>query len=148
MDQHPERISERIEIDYAPDESYAQLRLERSNDNGNGKGKGRAVSPEEEDGVEDDDENDGLPKTAKVKAFRDKRGKLKKRMRDALITLHKTMFLQGDAHHVLGAGHEEKENEAYEGAEGLRKNILKRTSSLSLILEGEGKVLMRILAGQ
>ncbi|KZV72312.1 hypothetical protein PENSPDRAFT_576385 [Peniophora sp. CONT] len=110
---------------------YAQLRREREGegddgkDKGKGKARARSLSPLSTADDEDDDEHDGLPKTPKVKAFRDKRGKLKKRMRDALITLHKAKFLQGDAHHVLGASHDAEENAAYADAESLRKNILK-----------------------
>ncbi|VDB95380.1 unnamed protein product [Peniophora sp. CBMAI 1063] len=137
LDEHA-KLGEILKEEYAQQQRERELLAAQNRDASNnnaasekdkGKGKARALSPEsDEDSMqrdEDDDENDGLPKTPKVKSFRDKRSKLKKRMRDALITLHKAKFLQGDVHHVLGKSHQAEEDKAYQEADGLRKKILK-----------------------
>ncbi|KIJ64355.1 hypothetical protein HYDPIDRAFT_154792 [Hydnomerulius pinastri MD-312] len=95
-------------------------------------------SPSEED--EDDIEDRGLPKTPLGEEHRIKRGALQARLRECLIVLHRVKFLMGDVYHVLGAMHGEKEDEAYAGAEAMRKALLKTTE------ESANKAMRRLRA--
>jgi len=92
-----------------------------------GKGKARKVSDDndmETDYEEDsEDEERGLPKTPAGDEHRSKRRAIKQRLREALVLLHKVKFLRGDVYHVLGNTAEE--DAAYQGAEELRRQLLK-----------------------
>lgn len=102
------------------------------------KGKGREVerdsmSPIDHDldsDADEDVEDRGLPKTPAGEEHRVRRMALTTRLRECLVVLHRVKFLQGDMYHVLGSSYSEKEDAAYAGAEGLRKDLLKCESDL------------------
>ena len=126
---------------------------------GKGKERVRELSPSN---LSDGSEDIGIPKNAAGDEHLHKRMALQQRLREAQIVLHKVYFLKGDVryvsfpslspyvalstlididaflslqvYHILGATHSDAENEAYAGAEELRRLLLKSkriVSSLS-----------------
>ncbi|KAJ7623410.1 SNF2 family N-terminal domain-containing protein [Roridomyces roridus] len=94
------------------------------------KGKGkerereRSLSPLSDIESEDDEKD-----TPADKQYRAKRNGLKHRLRELQIVMHRLKFLMGDVYHMLKSP---KENEAYEEAETIRRNLLKTTEQTAL----------------
>ncbi|KAI0053500.1 hypothetical protein FA95DRAFT_1579571 [Auriscalpium vulgare] len=93
-------------------------------DKGKGKARERDISPtDSDDGFEDND----LPKTPAGEEHVNKKRALQQRLREALLTLHKVKFLEGDVFHTLGEMKAAEEERAYAAAEELRRKLLKFT---------------------
>jgi E3 ubiquitin-protein ligase SHPRH len=67
-------------------------------------------------------EDEGFPKTKAGEELRTRHRALQSRLRECQVTLHKIIFLTGDTFNILGNA--EKEREAYEEADVLRKRLL------------------------
>jgi len=93
------------------------------------KGKEKEKEQDKDDDTEDDDDEEdnvedrGIPKTPAGKEHKAKTHSLKARLREAKLVLHQIKFLMGDVYHVLERSKEE--DEAYQAADDLRKELLK-----------------------
>lgn len=94
-------------------------------EDGKSKGKGKQVGRERDEDDMEDAMEDGLPKTPAGVEHRHKKNGLLGRFREAHIALHQVHFLLGDVYHALGESYSSQEDEAYSGAEDLRKQLLK-----------------------
>lgn len=80
----------------------------------------------------EDSEDAPTLKTPQLDGWRNKKSALSQRLRENRVVLHQIHFLLGDVYHVLGAGYNDKEDEAYGEAENLRKLLLKSQYSASM----------------
>lgn len=94
-------------------------------EDGQSKGKGKQRERERNGGDMEDVMEDGLPKTQAGEEHRHKKSALQSRLREAHIVLHQIHFLLGDVYHALGESYNSKEDEAYNAANELRKQLLK-----------------------
>lgn len=102
--------------------------------NGQDKGKGVAESPEPGDNedevgtLEDQDDDEAISEGGNDAKDPDRRLKsgYQLRLRECRVILHQTYFLLGDVYHQMGKSKEEDEN--YQAAELLRRDLLSGTA--------------------
>lgn len=81
------------------------------------------VKPSTEDGEED--LNDEVFKNLALETQTRNLGSLKNRFRDYRMLEHQIVFTFGDLYHCLGQSYASSEDEAYEAADKIRKELLK-----------------------